>query len=144
MPNWIALPALAGGLLIGGAAVLLLLFNGRIAGVSGIAGGLLAPEVNGTRLWRALFLLGLVLGAWGIVALGALAAPPRQGFPPLLLVIGGLLTGYGTSLAGGCTSGHGVCGLARLSKRSLVAVLVFVGVAMVTTFVVRHLWGLSA
>jgi uncharacterized protein len=138
------LPALAGGLLIGLAAVLLLLFNGRIAGVSGIAGGLLAPEVNGTRLWRVLFLLWLVLGAWGAVALGAPHAPPRQGFPIPLLVIAGLITGYGTSMAGGCTSGHGVCGLARLSKRSLAATCTFVGVAMFTTFVVRHVWGAPA
>jgi len=138
------LPALAGGMLIGLAAVLLLLFNGRIAGVSGIAGGLLAPEVNGTRWWRVLFLLGLVLGAWAVVALGAPQAPPRQGFPVPLLVAAGLVTGYGTSMAGGCTSGHGVCGLGRLSKRSLAAVLVFVGVAMLTTFLLRHVAGVAA
>lgn len=148
MTSFTPISALAGGLLIGLAAVLLLLFNGRIAGVSGIAGGLLAAPRAGAsddRRWRALFLLGLVLGAGGSAALGLVAStPPRLGFPPVLLVVAGLLVGYGTSLARGCTSGHGVCGLARLSLRSLVAVLVFLGVAVVTTFVTRHLWGVGS
>jgi uncharacterized membrane protein YedE/YeeE len=136
-------PALIGGLLIGLAAVLLLLFNGRIAGVSGVAGGLLNRGEPG-KAWRWLFLLGLVLGAAGYAALGGTVAPPRQGFPPALLVLAGLLVGYGTSMAGGCTSGHGVCGLARLSLRSLVAVMVFLAVAVLTTFVTRHLLGVPA
>lgn len=144
MTSFTPLSALAGGLLIGLAAVLLLLFNGRIAGVSGIAASLLGGGDAGARGWRALFLLGLMLGAALTVALGADAAAPRQGFPPLLLVLAGLLVGYGTSMAGGCTSGHGVCGLARLSLRSLVAVLVSLSVGVLTTFAVRHLWELAA
>ncbi|MFT3956088.1 MAG: YeeE/YedE thiosulfate transporter family protein [Piscinibacter sp.] len=130
--------ALGGGVLIGLAAVLLWSLNGRIAGVSGIAGGLWSG-VRSERGWRLLFLLGLLLGAGGWVAFAGEAPAARADFPPALLVLAGLLVGYGTSLAGGCTSGHGVCGLARLSLRSLVAVAVFLAVAIATTFVVRHL-----
>jgi hypothetical protein len=128
--------ALAGGALIGLSAVLLLALNGRIAGVSGVAGGL-AFSAAGDRAWRVLFLVGLGIGA-ALVALLGVHPAPRAGFPATALVAAGLLVGYGTSLAGGCTSGHGVCGLARLSVRSLVAVGVFLGTALVTTFVVRH------
>ncbi|HUN94348.1 MAG TPA: YeeE/YedE thiosulfate transporter family protein [Burkholderiaceae bacterium] len=130
--------ALAGGALIGLAAVALLAADGRIAGVSGIAAGLWGAP-RGDRAWRWLFNLGLVVGA-GAWTLGGLASVPvaRPEFPAPLLVVAGLLVGYGTSLAGGCTSGHGVCGLARFSSRSLVATLVFLGVAMLTTFIVRH------
>ncbi len=138
--------ALIGGLLIGAAAVWLLLVNGRIAGVSGIVAGLVAPDARGTldsSGWRVLFLIGLVGGAATWAVLGGAHSPPRQGFPVALLIVAGLLTGYGTSLAGGCTSGHGVCGLARLSLRSLVAVVVFLGVAIATTFVARHLIGIA-
>jgi uncharacterized membrane protein YedE/YeeE len=129
--------ALTGGALIGLAAVLLLWFNGRIAGISGIAGGLwFAPR--GDRAWRWLFLLGLMLGAglWALLSPTPLA--PRRGFPVSLLLLAGLLVGYGTSLAGGCTSGHGVCGMARLSPRSLAATGVFMLTAVATTYVVRH------
>jgi hypothetical protein len=143
MTTFTPVSAVAGGLLIGGAAVLLLALNGRIAGVSGIAAGLVSPTVPGERAWRALFLVGLILGAAGYVALGGALPPPRQGFPPALLVAAGLLVGYGTALAGGCTSGHGVCGLARLSPRSLLAVVVFLAVAMATTAVTRHLLGVG-
>jgi uncharacterized membrane protein YedE/YeeE len=129
--------ALVGGMLIGLAAVLLLWLNGRVAGVSGITGGLWFA-LPGERAWRLLFLLGLVAGA----ALWALLAPavpqPRSG-SVVALLLAGLLVGYGTSLAGGCTSGHGVCGLARLSARSLAATAVFLLSGIVTTFVVRHL-----
>jgi hypothetical protein len=134
--------ALAGGLLIGLAATVLLWLDGRIAGVSGIAGGLwFSPR--GERAWRLLFLAGLVLGAGAWVAIVGHAPPPRSQFPTALLVLAGVLVGYGTSLGGGCTSGHGVCGLARLSVRSLVATGVFLGVAITTTFVVRHLLHLA-
>ena len=134
--------ALAGGALIGLAAVLLLWANGRIAGVSGIAGGLwFAPR--GERAWRWRFLAGLALGAgaWALLA----PTPPllRQGFPVPLLLLAGLLVGWGTSLGGGCTSGHGVCGLARLLPRSLVATAVFMASAGLTTYVVRHLLALA-
>lgn len=140
MTNFTPWSALAGGALIGLAAVLLMWLNGRIAGISGIAGGLwFAPR--GERSWRWLFLVGLMLGA----ALWALLAPqpvePRQGFPVPLLLLAGLLVGYGSSMCGGCTSGHGVCGLARLSVRSLAATGTFMLAAIATAYMVRHLVG---
>lgn len=134
--------ALAGGMLIGLAAVLLLWLNGRVAGVSGVAAGLWWGE-GGDRVWRVLFLVGLIVGCGAWVALGGAAPQARPGFPVPLLVIGGLLVGYGTALSGGCTSGHGVCGLARLAPRSITATVVFLLVAVVTTFVVRHVLQLA-
>lgn len=142
MPTFTPLSALAGGILIGLAAVLLLALNGRVAGVSGIAAGLL-ESIPGNRLWRWLFLAGLMLGAAAWVVAGGARPSPRPDFPPAALVLGGLLVGYGTALGSGCTSGHGVCGLARGSLRSLCATLVFVGTALATTFVARHLLGLA-
>lgn len=129
--------ALAGGLLIGLSAVLLLLWNGRIAGISGITSGL-AFGGPGERAWRLAFLAGLLLGTGAWAAWSGAALAPRPQFPAALLVAAGLLVGYGTALAGGCTSGHGVCGVARLSPRSLAATGVFLGVAIVTTFLARH------
>ena len=135
MSAWPA--ALAGGVLIGLAATLLLWLNGRIAGISGIVGGVLLPQ-RGEVAWRLAFLLGLVAAgaAWLWWVPGAHA--PRQGFPPALLVAAGLLVGFGTRMGNGCTSGHGVCGLGRLSPRSLVAVLAFMATAIATTYLVRH------
>ncbi|MGX9720828.1 YeeE/YedE family protein [Stenotrophomonas acidaminiphila] len=129
--------ALAGGVLIGLAATLLLWLNGRIAGISGIVGGVLLPQ-RGEVAWRLAFLLGLVVAgaAWLWWVPGAHA--PRQGFPPALLVAAGLLVGFGTRMGNGCTSGHGVCGLGRLSLRSLAAVLAFMATAIATTYLVRH------
>ncbi len=132
--------SLAGGLLIGLAASGLLLLNGRIAGISGILGGLLAPT-RGDVAWRLLFLAGLVAGAllFRLVSGDSLAIRFETAFP--VVVAGGLLVGFGTAIGGGCTSGHGVCGIARLSPRSLVATLTFLGAGMATVFVVRHLVG---
>lgn len=143
MTNFTPLAALLGGVLIGAAAVLLLWLNGRVAGVSGIAGGLWFAR-PGERSWRLLFLAGLMLGAllWAWFGTGP-AQPARSGFPVPLLLIAGLLVGYGSSMANGCTSGHGVCGLARLSPRSLAAVGVFLSVALVTTYVTRHVLNLG-
>jgi uncharacterized membrane protein YedE/YeeE len=140
MTEFTPLHALLGGLLIGSSAILLLWLNGRIAGVTGMLTGLLVKP-SATQLWRLLFLLGLIGGTalYGLFA----ATPLRQGFPPWLLVAAGLLTGYGTAQANGCTSGHGVCGLARFSVRSLVATGTFLGVAILTTYVVRHVAGLT-
>jgi uncharacterized membrane protein YedE/YeeE len=134
--------ALLGGLLIGSAASLLLWLNGRVAGVTGMLTGLLfkpSPE----QAWRLLFLLGLVVGTALYGVLATQPTPVRQGFPVWLLIVAGLLTGYGTAQANGCTSGHGVCGLARLSLRSLVATGTFLGVALLTTFLARHLLGFT-
>ncbi len=132
--------ALAGGGLIGLAATVLLWANGRVAGVSGIANGVLLPQ-RGDVAWRVLFLLGLVAGAGLWFALQPQAYVPREGFPRGLLVTAGLLVGFGARMGNGCTSGHGVCGLGRLSWRSLAAVLTFMSVAILTTFVMRHLIG---
>lgn len=128
--------ALAGGLLVGLAASALLLFNGRIAGISGILGGLLRP-VAGDTGWRLAFLAGLA----GVPLLYLLAAPlpaaeVAAGWP--LLLVSGLLVGIGARYGGGCTSGHGVCGLARRSPRSLAATVVFMSAGVAVVFVLRH------
>ena len=135
------LRALAGGALIGGAASLLLLAHGRVAGISGILGSLLQRDTT-DRDWRLGFFAGLLLA--GVVA--AVAFPSAVGGTPValpLVVIAGLLVGFGTRLGNGCTSGHGVCGISRLSKRSLVATMVFMGSAALTVLVVRALGGWS-
>jgi hypothetical protein len=129
----------AGGILIGLATALLLLANGRVAGISGILGGLLRPA-RGDVAWRVAFIAGLFLAP--IVWLTMRAMPPAQiDHSPALLAAGGLLVGIGTRFGSGCTSGHGVCGIARLSPRSLLATACFVGAGFVTVFVVRHLFG---
>ncbi|HVH05894.1 MAG TPA: YeeE/YedE thiosulfate transporter family protein [Myxococcota bacterium] len=129
-----------GGALIGLATAGLLLVLGRIAGISGILGGAFAAE-RGDLAWRLTFLAGLPLGAW----LATLATGDLHGFAltaqPALLVTGGLLVGFGTQLGSGCTSGHGVCGLARGSPRSLAATAIFMATGAVTVFVVRHVLG---
>ncbi len=140
MENFTPVSALIGGALIGVSASLLLWLNGRIAGISGIAGGLVSPS-KGDIGWRALFLIGLVGGvAIYRLAGGGLQSIEINSSIPVLL-IGGLLVGLGTGIGGGCTSGHGVCGMARLSPRSIVATLVFLVVAAVTVYVVRHVIG---
>lgn len=138
MESFTPVSGTVGGLLIGLAAAVLLAGTGRIAGISGIAGGLLAG-VSGDNAWRILFLIGLVLGA-GVYQL-VMSAPleVRVDVSAPWLISAGFLVGFGTRLGGGCTSGHGVCGIARFSARSLVATPIFIGVAMVTTFLLRHL-----
>lgn len=135
--NFTPWPALAGGLLIGLAAAALLLFNGRIAGISGILGGLLHPK-RGDMAWRVAFLAGLVIAP---LAYGVFAPLPDVGIDagPWTLVAAGLLVGLGTRYGSGCTSGHGVCGLSRMSPRSLVATLSFMLAGFVTVYVLRHL-----
>lgn len=128
------LSALLGGALIGLAATWLLAALGRIAGISGLLNA--AVEQRDGRGWRLAFLLGLVAAAGLWFALSG--APARNDFPLPWLIAAGLLVGAGTRLGNGCTSGHGICGLARGSKRSLLAVLVFMGTAFATVFVVRH------
>jgi len=132
--------ALAGGALIGLAAVLLLWFNGRIAGISGMLNG--AVEESGhERHWRFVFLLGLVVGAFAYSLLDPGDFVLRQGFPLWALALAGLLVGYGTRLGSGCTSGHGVCGISRLSIRSIYATATFMAFGFITTAVVRHVLG---
>lgn len=133
------LASLGGGILIGLAAAFLLLANGRIAGVSGIAGGLLRPA-RGDIGWRLAFLLGLVCAPLTWLVFGAM--PPAQiDHSPALLTVAGLLVGIGTRYGSGCTSGHGVCGISRLSPRSLAATGCFVLAGFVTVFVMRHVIG---
>lgn len=132
--------ALAGGVLIGLAAAMFILLNGRIAGISGVLGGLLRPK-KGDVGWRLAFVLGLV-------AAPAAYAPVAQVPTPQIdaswgaLVLAGLLVGLGTRYGAGCTSGHGVCGLSRLSPRSLAATAAFMGAGFVTVFIVRHVLGI--
>lgn len=137
MENFTPLSGLIGGLLIGLAAALMLLLNGRISGISGIVGGLLAPRGSDTG-WRVAFVAGLLLGAlaYALTAGGAALVNVQASVP--VLVVAGLLVGFGTRLGSGCTSGHGLCGVARLSRRSIVATTVFFGVAMLTVFLTRH------
>lgn len=140
MENFTPVSALAGGVLIGLAAVILLWLNGRIAGVSGILGGLLPPQ-PGEGPWRAAFAVGLIAGA----VIYRLAGGPLEALhfsgTALSIAAAGLLVGFGTGFGSGCTSGHGVCGVARVSKRSITSVAVFTVTAATTVFIVRHVLG---
>ena len=141
MENFTPVAGAVGGAMIGLAAVLLMAVNGRIAGISGIVDGLLAPMREGFD-WKAAFVAGLILAPliyWLIAG-----TRPAVDFPhnEYLVALGGLLVGYGTRLGSGCTSGHGVCGLARLSKRSLAATLTFMASGFATVFLLRHVAGL--
>jgi uncharacterized membrane protein YedE/YeeE len=131
--------SLAGGILLGLASALFVLVNGRILGISGILGGLLKPK-GGDVAWRLAFVLGLLAAPMLYAALhGSWEVRIEAGWGTV--VAAGLLVGIGTRYASGCTSGHGVCGLSRLSPRSLVATLAFMGMGFATVFVVRHLLG---
>lgn len=141
MTDFTPLAGLTGGILIGLSAVLLMGGLGRVAGVSGIFGALLGrwlPD-NG---WRLLFILGLLAGAILTALLGGFE-PDGMNFPgnPLTTVVGGLLVGLGTAIGGGCTSGHGICGIARLSVRSMVSTAVFMFFAVATVYMMRHVIG---
>ena len=142
MENWTSTPfeplaGLAGGLLIGSSVVLLLLTLGRIAGISGIAAGAMTQR-GIERYWRLAFLIGVVLSAvLYMVFVGDLQVQTQVS--SAWLIVAGLLVGFGTRLGSGCTSGHGVAGLSRLSPRSIVATLTFMGAAIVTTTIIRHL-----
>jgi uncharacterized membrane protein YedE/YeeE len=124
-------------LLIGLAAALLFLLNGRISGISGIVGGMLATKSSEVG-WRVVFVAGLLLGAFIYMLATGGAIPVRVQASLPVLVAAGLLVGFGTRLGSGCTSGHGLCGIARLSRRSIVASAVFFGVAMLTVFLTHH------
>ncbi|MCX5462567.1 YeeE/YedE family protein [Alcaligenes parafaecalis] len=130
--------ALLGGALIGLAAAVLVLFNGRVFGISGLLSGTWSGAV-GDRGWRWMALLGLAAAPW-LYRLAGEAVPVVQAQPWMWVVVAGLLVGFGTRLGSGCTSGHGVCGLSRLSPRSLVATLTFMASGFLTVFVLRHLF----
>ena len=137
MQDFTPIGGFAGGLLIGLAVALMLFLNGRVAGISGIVGGLLTLKVR-QNAWRLAFVVGLVLGALAYIWAAGGTAPVRVVSSPPAILAGGLLVGFGTRLGSGCTSGHGLCGMARLSRRSVVATATFFGVAMLTVFLTRH------
>ncbi|MEZ5810116.1 MAG: YeeE/YedE thiosulfate transporter family protein [Rhizobiaceae bacterium] len=139
MTEFTPLMSLAGGVLIGLAATLLMALHGRIAGMTGILSGVI-PPVTGDWPWRAAFLAGAAIGPLLYVLVGnevAFAVPVS----PAMLIVGGLVVGIGVTYGAGCTSGHGVCGIARFSPRSIAATVVFMAAAAVTVFVVRHVIG---
>jgi uncharacterized protein len=129
--------SLAGGMLIGAAAALLVLLSGRLAGISGIVGGLIEVR-RGDIAWRLAFVAGLLVAPAAMLLVGRPLAP-RIDAGMVLLLVAGLLVGLGTRYGSGCTSGHGVCGLSRLSPRSLVATAIFMAAGIATVFVTRHL-----
>ena len=137
MENFTPISGLIGGLLIGLATTLMLVLNGRIAGISGIVGGLLTRKGSEVG-WRAMFVAGLLLGAFVYMLATGGALPVRIEASLPIVVVAGLLVGFGTRLGSGCTSGHGVSGLARFSKRSIVATSVFMGAGIVTVFLTHH------
>ena len=140
MQNFAPISALIGGFMIGLSAIILMVAIGRIAGISGIVAGLL-PPVAADRAWRFAFLLGLVAAplAYSLIA----GRSPETSIPPSMLsmIVGGFLVGFGTRLGSGCTSGHGVCGIARLSWRSLTATAVFMAAGLITVYLVKHGFG---
>lgn len=132
--------SLIGGALIGLSAVLLMATHGKIAGMTGIVGGVV-PPLGSEWSWRAAFLAGAIGAPALLVAFGIMEIPFQVPVSRLALVVGGLIVGVGVTYGGGCTSGHGVCGMARVSPRSIVATLVFMGTTFVTVYVARHLIG---
>jgi uncharacterized membrane protein YedE/YeeE len=140
MANFTPASAAIGGALIGLSAVLLLLLTGRIAGISGIFGGLLDSRSE-DKGWRIAFIAGLILAPVVAGLIGHEMAPPTLPASWAAIVVAGLLVGYGTRLGGGCTSGHGICGMARLSTRSIAATFIFMVVAVITVAITRHVLG---
>jgi uncharacterized membrane protein YedE/YeeE len=137
--NFTPWTALTGGILLGIASAAFILLNGRVLGISGIVGGLITPR-RADIGWRLSFLLGLLLAPTALTLLApGLIRAPRIDAGTLTLIAAGLLVGFGTRYGSGCTSGHGVCGLSRLSPRSLVATLTFMAAGFATVFVIRHL-----
>jgi uncharacterized membrane protein YedE/YeeE len=140
MHNLTPISGLFGGVLIGLAAAALMVFTGRLAGVSGIVGGLLQFR-TADQAWRIAFLAGLIAAPLIAALAGAPLPSPAMTSNLLLVAIGGLLVGFGSRLGNGCTSGHGVCGFARLSARSIAATVIFMAAAFVTVAIVRHGFG---
>lgn len=141
MANYTPISALVGGVLIGASAALLLVLNGRVAGISGILGGLLYPNRSEIG-WRMSFLIGLLAAPLVYQAFGGILPPLVMDTPLGLLVIAGAIVGFGSRLAAGCTSGHGDCGIGRGSPRSIAATLVFMATAIVTVLLTRHVLGI--
>ncbi|EGU4187818.1 YeeE/YedE family protein [Vibrio parahaemolyticus] len=138
MLNVIPWESLFGGILLGISVTILLLVNGKIAGISGIMNGIMSPK-KGDYSWRLLFAVGMIAGGLISVLMLGVAAPSTANLSLGMVIAAGLLVGIGTRLGNGCTSGHGICGMGRLSKRSIVATCVFMAVAGLTVFVRLHL-----
>jgi len=142
LQNFTPVTALLGGALIGISAFLLLWFNGRIAGISTIMSGLYTTEGT-NRHWRISFLIGLLLGAFIWQWLSPDSVTFRQNYPSVLILLGGFLVGFGTRLGSGCTSGHGICGIALLSPRSITATLTFMASGLLTVYLIRHIFSIA-
>ena len=140
MHNFTPISGLVGGSLIGLAAALLMLLTGRIAGVTGIVGGLLQPDTT-DRSWRIAFIAGLIAAPLIAALFGAPLPRPTMNASLVVVAIAGVLVGFGTRMGNGCTSGHGVCGFARLSGRSIVATFIFMTAAIATVAITRHVIG---
>lgn len=140
MENFTPISALAGGALIGLSAVMLMGLNGRIAGISGIFSGALFSQ-HGDRIWRVLFVLGLIIAPLIYKYSLGMDVPFEMSADLPLILVGGVLVGFGTRLGSGCTSGHGICGMSRLSLRSIFSVLVFMAAGMLTVAVAKQFWG---
>jgi uncharacterized protein len=140
MTEFTPVSGLLGGMLVGLSSALMLWGTGRIAGISGIFGGLLTPA-QGEVGWRVMFIVGMVLGGlfWPLFTGDRLPVDLQVSWP--IMLVAGLLAGFGTRMGSGCTSGHGVCGIGRLAPRSIVATLTFMGSAFLTTYLMRHLIG---
>jgi uncharacterized protein len=140
MANFTPISAAIGGALIGLSVVLLMAFTGRIAGIAGITGGLLSPRTD-DRGWRLAFIAGLIAAPLAAALLGHAVAMPKMPGSFVTIAVAGLLVGFGTRLGNGCTSGHGICGIARLSPRSIAATVVFMAAAIVVVALTRHVFG---
>jgi uncharacterized protein len=140
MANFTPISAAIGGALIGLSAVLLMLLNGRIAGVTGVFAGLIDPT-GADRAWRATFIAGLIVAPLSAALVGFTLPMPQMPTSLIVVAAGGLLVGFGTRLSNGCTSGHGVCGIARLSPRSITATAIFMAAAIVVVALTRHVFG---
>ncbi len=140
MANFTPISAAIGGALIGLSAVLLMLLNGRVAGITGIAGGLIDP-ISTDRFWRAAFIVGLIAAPLSAMLVGYTVPVPQMPTSMVTIAVAGLLVGFGTRMSNGCTSGHGICGMARLSTRSITATAVFMGAAIIVVALTRHVVG---
>jgi len=141
LENFTPITALLGGALIGLSASLLLLLNGRMAGISGIMNGLFSSPIK-EEVWRGLFLFGLILGAFIFQSFSESGIPLRQNYPLWAIIIGGFLVGFGTRMGSGCTSGHGICGISNFSIRSITATMTFMASGMITVYLLKHVTGL--
>ncbi|KXJ44666.1 MAG: YeeE/YedE family protein [Cycloclasticus sp. Phe_18] len=141
MENFTPYSSLAGGILLGISASILMYLNGRIAGISGIVGGILNNPSAAEKAWRAAFVVGIIGGASVYAYFFPVSIEPREHVTTALLIVGGLIVGFGTAMGGGCTSGHGVCGISRFSLRSITATMVFLVAGIATVYIVNQVIG---